>query len=85
MTIDERLERIAERHEILSNTVELLTHNIDTLRDALRAEGKGTGDRISGPAIATEQNSSSWFRRAAQIGFAVFGTDSKQKTYWLSS
>lgn len=52
MTIDERLERLAERHEALSNTVELLTHDID----ALRAEGKETGEKIRALAIIAEQN-----------------------------
>ena len=31
MTIDERLERMAERHEALAQTVELLTHDVQTL------------------------------------------------------
>jgi len=52
MNIDERLERLADRHEALSNTVELLTHDID----ALRAEGKETGDKIRALAIIAEQN-----------------------------
>jgi len=56
MTIDERLERLAERHEALSNTVELLTHDIDALRDAQRAEGKEIGDKIRALAIIAEQN-----------------------------
>ena len=63
MTIDERLERIAERHEALSNTVELLTHDIDALRDAQRAEGKEIGDKIRALAIVAEQNEG----RAAQM------------------
>jgi len=52
MNIDERLERLADRHEALSNTVELLTHDID----ALRAEGKETGEKIRVLAIVAEQN-----------------------------
>jgi methyl-accepting chemotaxis protein len=52
MDIDERLQRLADRHEALSNTVELLTHDID----ALRAEGKETGDKIRTLAIIAEQN-----------------------------
>jgi chromosome segregation ATPase len=67
MTIDERLERIAERHEALSNTVELLTHDIDALRDAQRAEGKEIGDKIRALAIVAEQNEG----RAAQMIAAV--------------
>jgi len=63
MTIDERLERIAERHEALSNTVELLTHDIDSLR----AEGKEIGDKIRALAIVAEQNEG----RAAQMIAAV--------------
>jgi len=56
MNIDERLERLADRHEALSNTVELLTHDIDALRDAQRAEGKEIGDKIRALAIVAEQN-----------------------------
>jgi len=32
MTIDERLEALAERHQALTETVELLTHDIAELR-----------------------------------------------------
>jgi archaellum component FlaC len=56
VNIDERLERLTERHEALSNTVELLTHDIDALRDALRAEGKETGEKIRALALIAEQN-----------------------------
>lgn len=52
MTIDERLERLTDRHEALSQTIELLTHDID----ALRAEGKETGEKIRMLAIIAEQN-----------------------------
>jgi hypothetical protein len=45
MTIDERLERLAERHEALSHTVELLA-----------TEGKETGEKIRALAILAEQN-----------------------------
>ncbi len=45
MTIDERLERLAERHEALSHSVELLV-----------AEGKETSDKIRALAIIAEQN-----------------------------
>jgi len=63
MTIDERLERLADRHEALSNTVELLTHDID----ALRAEGKEIGDKIRALAIVAEQNEG----RAAKMMDAI--------------
>jgi archaellum component FlaC len=63
MTIDERLERIAERPEALGNTVELLTHDIDALRDAQRVEGKEIGDKIRALAIVAEQKEG----RAAQM------------------
>ena len=59
MTIDERLERLTDRHEALSNTVELLTHEIKSLRDgidALRVEGKETGEKIRTLVIVAEQN-----------------------------
>lgn len=45
MTIDERLERLADRHEALSHTVELLV-----------AEGKETSQKIRALAILAEQN-----------------------------
>jgi archaellum component FlaC len=45
MTIDERLERLAERHKALSHTVELLA-----------AEGKETGEQIRAMVILAEQN-----------------------------
>lgn len=31
MTIDERLERLTERHEALAQSVEMLTHNMNRL------------------------------------------------------
>ena len=34
MTIDERLERLVERHEALAQTVELLSHEVRELRAA---------------------------------------------------
>jgi hypothetical protein len=45
MTIDERLERLADRQEALSRTVELLI-----------ADGKKTGERIRALAIIAGQN-----------------------------
>jgi uncharacterized protein YigA (DUF484 family) len=63
MTIDERLERLTDRHEALSHTVELLTHDID----ALRAEGKETGEKIRALAIVAEQNEA----RAGQMMDAI--------------
>jgi hypothetical protein len=45
MTIDERLERLADRHEALSHTVELLI-----------ADGEKTGERIRALAIIADQN-----------------------------
>ena len=58
MTIDERLEGLADRHEALNHAVELLV-----------AEGKETGDKIRSLAVLAEQNevraerqdSSPWF------------------------
>jgi hypothetical protein len=45
MNIDERLERLTERHEALTQSVELLV-----------AEGKHTGEKILNIAIIAEQN-----------------------------
>ena len=39
MTIDERLDRLVERHEALTTTVELLTRDIETLRETARLDG----------------------------------------------
>ncbi len=36
MNIDERLEKLAERHEALTQTVELLTRDIAELRESTR-------------------------------------------------
>ena len=35
MDIDQRLDRLAERHEALTQSVELLGHQIATIMDAL--------------------------------------------------
>ncbi len=45
MTIDERLERLTDRHEALTQSVELLV-----------AEGKQTSEKIRHLAITAEQN-----------------------------
>jgi archaellum component FlaC len=42
MTIDERLERLAERHEALTQTVELLTRDLQSVRDFSRDIAEGT-------------------------------------------
>jgi archaellum component FlaC len=42
MTIDERLERITERHEALTQTVELLTRDLQSVRDFSRDIAEGT-------------------------------------------
>ncbi len=40
MSIDERLEKLAERHEALTYTVELLTRDIAELRELARQDGQ---------------------------------------------
>jgi archaellum component FlaC len=42
MTIDERLERLTERHEPLTQTVELLTRDLQSVRDFSRDIAEGT-------------------------------------------
>jgi hypothetical protein len=37
MTIDERLEKLAERHEALTLSVEILTRDVETLRGRVDA------------------------------------------------
>ncbi len=45
MNIDERLERLADRHEALAESLELM-----------RAESERTGEKIRAVAIIAEQN-----------------------------
>jgi prefoldin subunit 5 len=40
MTIDERLERLTERHEALTQTIELLTHDVSELRAAIAVDAE---------------------------------------------
>ena len=42
MNIDERLEKLRERHEALTQTVELLTRDIDALRVFTQGIAEGT-------------------------------------------
>ena len=44
MTIDERLEKLAARHEVRTQTVEMLTHDMVDLRQAV----KDTQDTLKG-------------------------------------
>ena len=50
MTIDERLDRLVERHEALSQSVELLTKDIHELGQRLDRLGKYTGEIAEGTA-----------------------------------
>ena len=40
MTIDERLERLTDRHEALTMTVELISSDIDKLLEVTRRDGE---------------------------------------------
>jgi archaellum component FlaC len=42
MNIDERLERLTDRHEALTQTVELLTRDLQSVRDFSRDIAEGT-------------------------------------------
>jgi archaellum component FlaC len=42
MTIDERLDRLTERHEALTQTVEPLTRDLQSVRDFSRDIAEGT-------------------------------------------
>ena len=42
MTIDERLDRLTERHEALTQTVELLTRDLQSIRDFSKDISEGT-------------------------------------------
>jgi hypothetical protein len=46
MTIDERIERMAERHEAFAQTVEILSHNIENLSEMLRLNSERTDAKI---------------------------------------
>ncbi len=50
MNIDERLDRLVERHEALAQSVELLTKDIGELREGLRDLGKFVGEIAEGTA-----------------------------------
>ena len=40
MTIDERLEKLTERHEALTQTVELITVDLQTLKTLAQQDGE---------------------------------------------
>jgi archaellum component FlaC len=40
MTIDERLDRLTERHEALTQTIELLTHDVSELRATVEVDAQ---------------------------------------------
>lgn len=42
MTIDERLEKLTARHEALTQTVELLAHNLDAMEGFVKEIAEGT-------------------------------------------
>ena len=42
MNIDERLERLAERHEALSQTVEILTRNVSNMQSFIKDIAEST-------------------------------------------
>ena len=50
MTIDERLERLTERHEALSQSVEILTRDVHELRASVEKLGTFTHDIAEGTA-----------------------------------
>ena len=52
MTIDERLEKLTERHEALSQSLELLTHDVATLHSSVQALGAPQTDAENIRALA---------------------------------
>ena len=50
MTIDERLDRLAERHEALTQSVELLARDLSELQDVVKDLGGFTKDIAEGTA-----------------------------------
>ena len=47
MTIDERLEKLAERHEALTQTVELLAQNMDRLEETVTVTSRAILDLVT--------------------------------------
>jgi hypothetical protein len=62
MNIDERLERLAERHEALAQSIELLTHDISELRASAEAAATAA---TAGFAAAKERHEANWERHDA--------------------
>lgn len=52
MTIDERIEALTARHEALTMTVELISRDVESLRQAAASDGK----RIDALLTAVEQD-----------------------------
>lgn len=50
MTIDERLDRLADRHEALTQSVELLTRDVSELQGVVKNLGNFTKDIAEGTA-----------------------------------
>jgi len=50
MTIDERLDRLTERHEALTQSVELLTRDLSELQGVVKNLGAFTRDIAEGTA-----------------------------------
>ena len=46
MTIDERIERLTERHEALTQSVEILSHAVDNIGEILRLNSERTDGKI---------------------------------------
>ncbi|MGA3075246.1 MAG: hypothetical protein ABSG56_16280 [Bryobacteraceae bacterium] len=61
MTIDERLDRLTERHEALTQTIELLTHDVSELRATVEVDAQNIR------ALAASQADAENIRALARI------------------
>jgi hypothetical protein len=48
LNIDERLEKLAARHEALAQSLEILTHDVETLKDTVREQNSGVMSILQG-------------------------------------
>lgn len=56
MTIDERIEKLAERHEALTQTVELLTVDLRELRGLVTDIAEGTARLLRGAELHEQRH-----------------------------
>jgi len=75
LNLDERLEKLAARHEALARSLEILTHDVETLKGTVREQNPGVMSILQGlidVVGATRTGSAAWRagppRRAVVVG-----------------